>query len=84
MIDRLGKMLGVKLRSDSRLDVLEGWMIVFIFLGAAVMVGGIGLATLNPQGISAILAMLGTFVSFVATVGLIFVWVFKELVGKED
>lgn len=84
MIDRLGKLLGVKLRSASRLDVMEGWTIVLIFLGAAVLVLGMGMAILNPVGISAILSMLGTFVAFVGTVGLIFVWVFKELIGKED
>jgi len=50
--------------------------------GALMLSVGIGLTVISTKGIPAILAMLGSLISFLATVALIFVWLFKELQGE--
>ena len=67
-----------KLNSKNRLEKLEGFCILFIFIGAITLSLGIGLSILNPKGISAIIAMLGSVIAFLATLALIITWLLKE------
>jgi threonine/homoserine/homoserine lactone efflux protein len=53
-----------------------------LLVGAIMLSSGIGLTVLNPKGISAVLAMLGSFISFLATVALIFTWLAQEIFGE--
>lgn len=69
-------------KGENKYEKAEGYCILFLLVGAFMLSGGIGLTILNPKGISAILAMLGGFISFLATIGLIFTWLFKELFGE--
>jgi len=70
------------LKNKDRFVKTEGYCILALIVGALVLSGGIGLSILNPKGISAILAMLGSVLSFVAVVALIFVWLIKEFKGE--
>jgi len=70
------------LKNKDRFVKIEGYCILALIVGALVLSGGIGLSILNPKGISAILAMLGSVISFVAIVALIFVWLIKEFKGE--
>lgn len=69
------------LKGSSKYETAENWAIAFIVLGAVMLSAGIGISIVNPKGIAAILAMLGSFISFIATVVLIFVWLAKEFSG---
>jgi len=66
------------LKSKNKLEKLEGFCILFILIGGLVLTVGIGLSILNPKGISAILAMLGSILSFLSTLALIITWLIKE------
>jgi len=68
-----------KLKGKDRIDTVENYSIFLIFAGAAILSIGIGLSAFNPKGISAILAMTGSFIAFVSTVFLIFLWLYKEI-----
>ncbi len=67
-----------KLKGKDRFETLENYSILAIFIGAVTLSAGIGLAILSPRGLSAILAMFGSFIAFISTIVLIFVWVVKE------
>ena len=67
-----------KLKSKNKLERAEGFCILSIFVGAVVLSLGIGLSILNPKGISAIFAMLGSVLAFLSTLALIIVWLIKE------
>jgi phage-related minor tail protein len=67
-----------KLKGKSVVERLEIFCIIFIFVGAFTLTVGIGLSILNTKGISAILAMLGSVIAFLATLTLIIVWFIKE------
>jgi len=67
-----------KLQSENKVERLEGFCIFSIFAGAGILSLGIGLSILNPKGISAILAMLGSVLAFLSTLALIIVWLIKE------
>ncbi len=66
------------LKGKDKLETAENYSILFIFIGSIILSTGIGLNILNTRGVSAILAMLGALTSFLATIGLIIVWVLKE------
>lgn len=68
----------LKLKSKDGLERSEGFCILFIFIGAITLSLGIGLSILNPKGISAIIAMLGSVLAFLSTLALIIVWLVKE------
>jgi len=72
------KILGM-LKSKNKYEKAEWYCILSLIIGVLILSLGIGLSILNPKGISAILAMLGSLFSFLATVALIFVWLIKEL-----
>jgi len=66
------------LKSKDKLEKTEGFCILSIFTGAAILSLGIGLSILNTKGISAILTMLGSLLAFLSTLALIIVWLIKE------
>jgi hypothetical protein len=70
------------LKGENKYERFEGYCIMVLLAGALMLSAGIGLSALNPKGISAILAMLGSFISFIGTVGLIFTWLIQELFGE--
>lgn len=70
------------LKGKDKYETAENYSILFIVVGAVVLSAGIGLTILNPKGISAIMAMLGSLMSFLATVALILIWLAKELFGE--
>ena len=67
------------LKGESKYETLENYSIVVIFLGAVILAAGIGLNVITTVGFPTIMAMLGAFISFVGTIALIFVWLFKEM-----
>ena len=69
------------LKSGNKFEKVEGYCIVTLLVGAIMLSSGIGLTVINPKGISAILAMLGSLIAFLATVALIFTWLAQELFG---
>jgi len=69
------------LKSKNKFEKIEGYCILILIVGAIILSVGIGLTILDPKGVSAITAMLGALISFLATVGLIFTWLIKELLG---
>ncbi len=70
------------LKGKTRYEKIEGYCILILIIGALMLSAGIGLTVISTTGIPAILAMLGSLISFLATVVLIFVWLFKELQGE--
>jgi len=72
------KFLGL-LKGKTLYEKVEGYCIIFLIVGAVMLCAGIGLTIITTKGIPAVLAMLGSLISFLATVALIFVWIFKEL-----
>lgn len=74
---RLKSVLGM-LKGSSKYETAENWAIAFTVAGAVMLSAGIGISIVNPKGIAAILAMLGSFISFISTVALIFIWLAKE------
>ena len=63
-------------------EKMEGYCIVILLVGVIMLSAGMGLTVISTKGIPAILAMLGSLISFLATVALVFVWLFKELQGE--
>jgi len=66
------------LKSKTRYGRIEGYCVLVLIVGAIMLSAGIGLTIISPKGISAVLAMLGSLISFLATVALIFTWLAKE------
>ncbi len=75
------KFLGM-FKGKTLYEKIEGYCILILIVGAIMLSAGIGLTVISTKGIPAILAMLGSLISFLATVALIFVWLFKELQGE--
>ena len=68
-----------KLKGKDKLETLENYSILFILFGGVILSAGMGLtAFFTTKGISAILAMLGSLIAFLATTALIFIWLIKE------
>lgn len=76
-------MISIKLKGKDKYETAENYSILFIMIGAIVLAAGIGLSAFSTKGISAILAMLGSLISFLFTIVLIFIWFAKELFKKE-
>ena len=70
-----------KLKGSNIYETLENYSILLIFLGAIILSVGIGLTVFSTKGIPVILAMLGSFISFVAVIALVFVWLAKDFKG---
>ncbi len=71
-------MKWLKREPVSRLEVAEEALIIILAISAAMLVIGLILSVWIPQGISAILAVFGAFVSFLSIVGLIIIWFIRE------
>jgi len=69
-------------RGKTCYERIQGCCMLLLVVGAIMLSAGIGLTIISPKGVSAILAMLGSLIAFLATVALIFVWLFKELQGE--
>jgi len=76
----VGTWLG-KLKGKDKFETAENCSILSILIGAILVSLGIGLTTITPKGLPAILAMLGSFVAFFSTVALILLWLVKEFLG---
>jgi len=70
-----------RLRGGNKYETLENYSISGVIFGALLMTIGIGLTVLNTKGLSTIIAMMGTFFSFVSSIMLVFTWLLKELFG---
>jgi uncharacterized membrane protein len=70
------------LKGKDRFETAERWSVLIIVIGAVMLSAGIGLSIISTKGLTAILMMIGAFLSFIATVALIFVWVLKEFLGE--
>ena len=70
------------LKSKSKFERTEGYCIVSLITGALMLSSGIGLTIISPEGIPAIMAMLGSLITFLSTAGLILTWLFKEILGE--
>jgi len=70
------------LKSKNKFEKVEGYCILFLIVGAVMLSSGIGLTIITPQGIPAIMAMLGSLIAFLSTAGLIFTWLLKEMFGE--
>ena len=70
-----------KIKGKDRIETWENYSILLIVLGAAIMSIGLGLTILTPKGIPAILAMMGSALSFLSTVSLIIAWLVREVKG---
>jgi len=69
----------LKLKGKDKYETLENYSILFILLGGGMLSMGMGLtAIFSTKGITAILAMLGSLIAFLATTALIFIWLVKE------
>jgi hypothetical protein len=71
-----------KLKGKDKFETWENYLMLTIFVGAITLSVGIGLTIITPKGIPAIVAMLGSLVSFLAAVGLIVLWILKEFFGE--
>jgi hypothetical protein len=69
------------LKGKGKLETAENYSIAAVFGGALLLSAGMGLSIFGPKGFSTILAMLGSFITFVATFVLILVWAMKEFKG---
>lgn len=69
------------LKGKDLFETLENYSILFICLGALMLSSGIGLTIIEPKGLSAIMAMIGAFLSFVSVVALIFIWLARDMFG---
>ena len=72
-----------QLKGKDKYETAENYSILFIVIGAIILSSGMGLTALNPKGIYTILAMLGSFIAFLSTIALIFVWLAKEIFGSD-
>lgn len=70
-------MINIKLKGKDKYETAENYSIMLIIVGAGILALGIGLTAINPKGISAILAMFGSLISFLFTIVLILVWFVK-------
>ena len=70
------------LKGKNKYETWENYSILFIIIGAATLSIGIGLSIITPKGLPAIMAMLGSVISFVSTVVLLAIWLMKEFKGE--
>lgn len=70
------------LKGENKYDTAENYSILFLIMGSVTLAAGILLNIVSTVGISAILSMFGTLITFIATVALVFVWLLKEMFGE--
>jgi hypothetical protein len=66
------------LKGSDKYETVENYSLLGVIIGAVLLSSGIVLTTLSSQGISAILAMMGSLIAFLSTVILIFAWIWKS------
>ncbi|MEM5766257.1 MAG: hypothetical protein QW423_01320 [Candidatus Aenigmatarchaeota archaeon] len=71
-------MLKEKLKGKNKFETTENYSILGITIGIIVLSSGFLMSIINPKGLASILLMLGSFLIFISTVVLVFVWVLKE------
>jgi hypothetical protein len=71
-----------KLIEKNKFKTIENFSYLFIVIGATMLSVGILLTIINPHGISAVIALSGSFIAFISTIILIFNWLLKELFGE--
>lgn len=69
------------LKSENKFEKMEGYSMLVLIVGAVMLSAGMGLTILDPQGVSAITAMLGSLITFLGIIGLIMTWLIQELFG---
>lgn len=72
-------MLKGRLRGRDKLETLENWSILIILLGGFLLSTGIASSIITTKGIPTVLAMSGSFISFVGIISLVLVWLIQEL-----
>lgn len=70
-----------KLKGKDKYETVENYSIAVILIGGLILSSGMALTAIATKGIPAILAMLGSLISFLATVVLVFSWLVKEFKG---
>ncbi len=60
----------------------EAYCIYSLIVGVLMLSSGIALNVFGTRGISAILAMYGSLISFLSTIALVIVWLFQEMKGE--
>jgi len=66
------------LKGSDKYETAENYSLAGVLIGTLILSSGIGIAAVNNEGVSAILAMLGSLIAFLCTVILIFVWIVKD------
>jgi hypothetical protein len=74
---KLKNVLGM-LKGSDKYETAENYALTSALIGGLILSSGIASSALNPKGISAILAMMGTLIAFLSTVILIIVWIVKD------
>ncbi|RLF78180.1 hypothetical protein DRN32_06980 [Thermococci archaeon] len=69
------------LKGKNKFETWENVLIFITCLGAFILSTGIGLTAISPKGFPALLAMVGSLISFLSIVALIFLWFLKEIKG---
>lgn len=67
-----------KLKGKDKFEFVENCCILGVVIGIVIFSSGFLLAIINPKGLSAILLMSGSALSFISTVALVFSWLIKE------
>jgi hypothetical protein len=67
-----------KLKGKDKYETVENYSIAVILIGGLILSSGMALTAIATKGIPAILAMLGSLISFLGTVVLVFSWLVKE------
>jgi len=70
-------------KGKDRYETAENYSIAGVLAGAALFAAGVGLTIISPAGIPTIVAMLGAIVAFASSVAMVFVWLAKDLFGRE-
>ena len=70
-------MLGM-LKGKDRIDTIERWTIFIIFVGLVLFSVGTFIAIFQQQGISVVIALLGSFIILIFTILLILIWLLKD------
>ncbi len=74
-------MKKISLKGKDKYETLENYSILFLFLGSISLSIGIGLSAFQ-KGMPTILAMLGSFITFISIILLIFIWLAKSFKGE--
>ena len=77
-------MLHAKLKGKDKLETIENYCILLIFVGASILSFGIGLTVMTTKGLPVILSMFGALLSFLSTVALVFTWLARDVTEEKQ